>query len=478
MARRKAKTSRARPGSRRGEGCAREHHPLLTFTKRLFPGYQETRLHRYLGAKLTQFLLDVECEKSPRLMLCIPPRHGKSEIGSVHLPAWVLGERPDWPLMHVSYTADLSNAFSRRVRNLLKEDAYREMYPDVKLAPDSRSVAYWNLDAPHRGVFTSAGVGGPITGKGGKIVIIDDPVKNRQDADSEAFRQMQREWYGSTLYTRLEKGAGVLLIMTRWHTDDLGGYVTTGAGTDEVPTDAERWETVNLPAVCDSLSDPLGREIGETLWPEKYDALAMANIRGTLSNRDWMALYQQTPVAAEGNMLHVPRVKDHKGQVPKHLHVLQGWDLAISEKSTADYTVGVTIGLDPKTNDLYVLDLVRGRFDFNRTLAELDRAAQEWRPLVVAIEQVAYQAAALQEARRRFLHPLMGVKVTRDKVSRAMLLADKIDAGQVFAPKDAPWWRDLETEWLSFPSGSHDDTIDACGVALEAFSAMKSWRCA
>lgn len=459
----------------------RDRIPLLSLTQTLYPAYTATPVHRLIAHKLEDFLLKVEAGLAPRLMITIPPRNGKSELGSVHFPAWVLGEQPDWPIIHVSYTADLSNGFSRRVRNIIKSPEYQTMYPGIHLASDSRSVAYWNLEHPHRGCFTSAGVGGPITGRGGKIVIIDDPVKNRQDADSEVFRQMQRDWYGSTLYTRLEgAGAGIVLIMTRWHTDDLGGYVTQGAGAEEVPEDAHRWEILNIPALCeDPNTDPLSRKVGDPIWPEKFPVSYLDNIRGTLPQRDWLALYQQRPVAAEGNLLHCPKIHDSGGLIPRNLVILQGWDLAISEKNTADFTVGFTVGIEQGTGNLWLLDVSRYRGDFNVTVAKIQEQWEKWNAVAVGIESVSFQAAILQEVRRRHATiPLCEIKVTRDKVSRATALADRIDSGKVYANKNAPWWRDFESEALAFPNGSFDDQVDAISVALETFQKMKQWRVA
>jgi predicted phage terminase large subunit-like protein len=445
--------------------------------QRVSPFYEFYPFHRHLSLELSRFLSAVEREESPRLLLTVPPRHGKSELCSIHFPAWVLGEHPDWSMIHTSYTADLSNGFSRKVRNMLKGEEYQRIYPGVKVSYDSRSVGYWNLEEPYRGTFVSTGVGGPITGRGGKVVLIDDPVKNREDADSEVFRASQRDWYTSTLYTRLEKGAGIILVQTRWHTDDLAGYVTTGAGTDDKPVDAARWRIVNLPAVCESASDPLGRAIGDPLWPEKYDAEALANIEGTLPLRDWLALYQQRPVAAEGNLLHAGKMHDTR-RVPQRLYILQGWDFAISEKSSADWTVGVTIGLDPQNLDFYWLDMVRGRWDFNTALAQINAQAVKWKPVAIGLEDVALQAAWLQESRRRYLHPFVGLKSQRDKVTRAMPLADRIDGGKFYVDKQAEWFKDAEEELLAFPQGSKDDIVDALSKTIEAFVHMKQWRVA
>src|SRR6185503_16738897 len=229
---------------------------------------------------------------------------GKSVLSSVLLPAYALGRNPDWPVIHASYGAELSNDFSRRVRNLLREPAYQECFPGVLPAGDSASVQRWGIQG-RRGVFISLGVGGPATGRGAKLVVLDDPVKNAEEADSEVYRARQRDWYASTLRTRLESGAGICLIQTRWHVEDLAGYVTMGAGSDEPP--AEDWEVVNLPAIAGE-EDPLGREPGEPLWPEKYDLAALDAMRRQMPPRWWMALMQGSPVAAEGNFFEVPKI--------------------------------------------------------------------------------------------------------------------------------------------------------------------------
>src|ERR1700687_1160784 len=293
---------------------------FLEFTLAVRPGYQASRLHQFLAQKLQEFLFAIERGESPRLILTMPPRHGKSLLASVALPAFALGRNPDWPVIHASYGADLSNDFSRQVRNLLREEAYQAQFPGVRPASDSASVSRWGVEGRH-GAFVSSGVGGPLTGRGLKLGIIDDPCKNHADADSELFRKRQRDWYASTFRTRLEQGAGILLILTRWHTDDLAGYVTTGAGSDELP--GEAWEVVNLPAIAGS-SDPLGRLPGEALWPEKYDLAALEAMRRQMPPRWWEALMQGSPIAAEGNFFEVGKIR-HSASAPTGLRVYQGW---------------------------------------------------------------------------------------------------------------------------------------------------------
>jgi predicted phage terminase large subunit-like protein len=433
---------------------------LLAFTLQVLPHYQPASLHRYLAAKLEVFLAAIEREESPRLLLSMPPRHGKSQLASISFPAYVLGKHPDWPIIHTSYAADLSNDFSRDVRSLLRSPEYQHCFPGVLPASDGGSVERWGI-AGRRGVFVSTGVGGPLTGRGAMLAIIDDPVKNAQEADSELLRARQRDWYTSTLYTRLEKGAGILLIMTRWHEADLAGFVTTGAGTDEPP--AEAWEVINLPAIAGK-QDPLGRAPGEALWPEKYDLAALQRIEKQVAPRWWHALYQGTPLAAEGNFFEVRQIR-HAIPERASLQIYQGWDLAISTKTSADYTACATIGVDSDQN-VYLLDLTRGRWTFNETMERMGELARIWKPVSIGVEVVSYQSAAFQEATRRYLLPFREVRPEKDKQVRAQLLADRIACEKVSANKQASWWRAFEVEALAFPTGAHDDMVDAAVCAL------------
>ena len=439
------------------------------FVSAVFPGYVWTPFHRFLAAKLEAVLLATEREESPRLVLSVPPRHGKSQMASVFLPAYALGRNPDWPLIHASYSAELSNDFSRQVRNLLHEEEYQACFPDVQPARDSRAVDRWGIQG-RRGAFVSTGVGGPMTGRGSKLLVIDDACRNAQDADSEVYRKNQRDWYSSVARTRLEKGAGIVIIGTRWNLEDLIGYVTTGAGSEEPP--AEEWEVVNLPALAEE-NDPLGRQPGEPLWPEKYDVAALQAMQRQMPPRWWRALMQGQPVAATGNFFRMDLLQH--AEAPEGLKVYQGWDLAISEKTSADYSCGATIGVDSEQN-VHLLDIVRGRWSFNETMSRMAEAAGVWKPVSIAIESNGYQAAAFQEASRRYMLPFHEVKASRDKQVRAQLLADRIEAGKVLADKRRAWWREFETEALAFPTGAHDDQVDATCHALQLASNLPWWQ--
>jgi predicted phage terminase large subunit-like protein len=402
----------------------------------------------------------------------MPPRHGKSLLASHCFPAWTLARFPDWPLIHTSYTADLSNDFSRKIRELLGSQEFAARFPEVQLDPMSRAAERWQIKG-RRGFFVSAGIGGPITGRGARVALIDDPLKNAEEADSEVVRARHRDWYTSTLYTRLERGGGIVLIMTRWHPEDLGGFVTTGAGTDEPP--ADNWEILRFPAYAE-LDDPLGRKEGEPLWPEgSFNTEILERYRRQLPLRHWEALYQQNPVPAQGHMLEVDKIRPLPETLPPSTRLYQAWDLAISTKQTADYTVGATIGVDAETN-VYLLDCDRARYSFAETQRRFALNAKKWKPVRIGIETTGYQSAAFQAARDKMLLPFVEMKPHKDKAVRAQLLADRISIGKVFGDTSAPWWRNFQLEALAFPAGAHDDMVDAFVTALTLASRGRQWR--
>jgi hypothetical protein len=263
---------------------------LLAFTRTTYPGYQPAPHHRLIIEKLEA----VERGDLRRLMLFVPPRHGKSELASVRFPAWYLGKEPRRKIIHTSYGGTLSYKFSRRVRNLVRSPLYRRLYPGIEITGDAAAVQFWawTYRGEEAGAFNSAGVGGGITGEGCDLLIVDDPVKDAKEALSLTVRDDCYEWYSSTAYTRLDRSANaIVLIMTRWHEDDLAGRLLQAQAEG-----GERWEVIDLPALAEAgRPDPLGRSPGQPLWPERFDAERLAVIRTTVRDQWWEALYQGRP---------------------------------------------------------------------------------------------------------------------------------------------------------------------------------------
>lgn len=248
---------------------------LLGFTKFTFPRYQVSHHHRLICDALEK----VERGECRRQMIFMPPRHGKSELASRRFPPYALGRDPDREVISASYGADLATDFGRDVRNIVAGKEYHALFPDVRLAGDSSAKNRWHTN--HRGGYVAAGVGTAITGRGADIFNIDDPVKDRAEAESETTRNGIWAWYRSTAYTRLMKNASIILTMTRWHEDDLAGRLL-----EQAEKDGDKWEVLCLPAISPE---------GKALWPERYDRVALDQIRRVLELREWGALYDQNP---------------------------------------------------------------------------------------------------------------------------------------------------------------------------------------
>lgn len=434
---------------------------LLSFTRRMYPRYETGRHHVLIADALER----VAAGEVRRLMIFTPPRHGKSHLVSVHFPAWYLGRHPDRHVIATSYSAGLAYSFSRQARNLF---AAPDWPYSARLARDAKAVGEWRTT--DGGGYVSAGVGGPITGKGADILIIDDPVKNAEEAASTLTKEAQWEWYGSTAYTRLHPGGAIVLCMTRWAEDDLAGRLL--AAQDE---GGERWEVLRLPALAEgdpAAPDPLGRAPGEPLWPAWYDAAALDTIRRATGSRTWEALYQQRPVPAAGALFKrdwLTAALVGADTVPPDLHWARYWDLAASTKTTADYTASARVAIDWRTGILYVRDVIRGRWEWPDVRALIVQTALAERGTVVGVEEALHGLAAVQELRReRALAgvALVGVRVDTDKLSRALPWAARAEAGKVALVR-GPWVDDFLGEACAFPYGAHDDQVDAVSGAVQ-----------
>ena len=328
---------------------------LLPFVERTNPEYHAGWVHKDICQRLENFSKQVENKESPRLMLFMPPRHGKSTLASIAFPAWHLGRHPNHEFISCSYSGSLAMSFSRKVRQLLREPLYKNIFDKTRLDKDSQSVESWNTT--NGGGYVSAGVGGGITGKGANVLLIDDPVKNREDAESDHNRDLIWDWYTSTAYTRLSPGGGVLVILTRWHDDDLAGRLLRFAEEG-----ADQWEVVKYPAIAEEDEDY--RAEGDALHPERYAVDALDQIRKAIGPRDWSALYQQNPVSDEGDYFARDMIRYFEPEEIEYdrLKYYTAWDLAIGQRDRNDYSVGITVGVD-EYDQMYVVDVVRGKYD-------------------------------------------------------------------------------------------------------------------
>ena len=459
---------------------------LLPFIKASESGYMPGWVHKDICQRLEQFSADVIAGKSPRLMLFLPPRAGKSVIASVNFPAWHLGNNPDHEIIACSYASDLAEAFSRKVRAKLREKEYQQVFPKTKLDPSSQSAGAWLTT--QGGGYVAAGVNGAITGKGAHILIIDDPVKNRIEAESETNQKNTKDWYTSTAYTRLAPGGGVLVILTRWHDMDLAGQLQ-----EDEAKGGDAWEIVEYPAIA--LEDERFRKKGEALHPERYDEKAFAQIRRAVGERDWWSLYQQKPVADDGEYFKRDKLLMFDDDDIRHQDLVfyQAWDFAIGKNERNDYSVGMCVGIDMYDN-IYVVDAVRGKFAGDEIVEQMLDFYERWQPDTVGAERGQIEMAIepfmnkrIQERRLYAMHIQKLSTGRRDKELRARSIQGRINQGKVFFRREAEFTKDLTNEMLRFPNGKHDDQVDALawlGVMMDEFVAKgrppppkkKSWK--
>lgn len=476
---------------------------LLDFITYTYPQYQVGAVHELLAEYLEEVEYYVQTGGRVgigRLMVFMPPRHGKSEQVSIRFPTWFLGRNPNLRVILASCTASLAEGFSRQARNLIQDTSYRAVFgdlstvdPPVAISPDSRSVNEWNLAPPHRGGLKAAGVGGAIIGKGAHLLVIDDPFKGRKEAESETYRDRVDNWYRSEAYTRLAPGGAVILMHQRWHEDDLAGRLLRRMVDDP---SADRWTVLNLPALAEDWAgevqddeviqaakqgwwkgvDPLDRQPGDPLWPGRFPLERLEGIRANVGGYDWDALYQQRPRPLEGALIKAYEIKQiRRSDAPedRYLTRVRYWDLAVSGSDRADWIVGAKLGR-AKDGRIYILDVARfpGPWaDARRRIIEVMRS--DGPTVEQGVEVAGQQGGYYQELSRdqRLLGvPLKSVnpKEGGDKEVRANVWASRIPDGLIYLIKDAGWDVDgFLAECVAFPKGAHDDQVDGVSGAVQ-----------
>lgn len=442
------------------------------------------------------------------------PTHN-SELASIRLPAWHLGRFPHHEIINVGYNLDLPMEFSRKVRELLRDPAYQALFPEAQLDATSQATESWRLTKG--GGFKAAGVGGGITGKGAHILIIDDPIKNMEEADSADRRQLLDYWYQSTAYTRLAPGGGVLVIQTWWNYDDLAGRLqqrmAASKGSDQWQVvrypalsdegyeyrDENTWEIVRSPEALDPIPEgyTLLREKDTALHEERYSTKTMMNFKENMFPRVWSALYQQRPVPDEGVYFKKEWFQFLPTNTITHDHnVYTAWDFAIGTKQQNDYTVGATVTQDP-SGSVVVEDIHRmkgGTFDIVEAMLNTAESFSKvgGGSYILGVEDgqiwKAIEPVLRQRMNERKLFPSIQVlKPLSDKAVRARPLQARLDQRKLWFLAGTSWLEDTLQELLRFPGGAHDDIVDALAWAVRLTldnaprrvtppKAAKSWK--
>ena len=402
-----------------------------------------------------------------RLVVQVPPRHGKSQLVSRLFPAYYLLKHQDRFVAVTSYGATLAEGFSR---------AARAFYLDAggRLNPAAQSVKIWETE--QRGGLWAVGVGGAATGRGAHLGIVDDPIKDRKEAESATIRSGLRDWYGSTFRTRIEPdGGAIVVVQTRWHEEDLVGQVLENeAGVEE--EDREGWHVIDMPAIAEAWEDRPelpecvtveedAREPGEALCPERYNIRALSKIRAAVGEREWAALYQQSPRPSGGNIIDPDWFKWFDAAPEKFSRVILSVDCTFKDADTSDYVAMVVLA--QSGGQFYVLDVVNERMDIIKTMTRIDAKVRQWRPAAVLVEAAANGHAVMQLMKQRVPN-MIGIKPSEggSKTVRVQAVAPIVEAGSVHLPTRGTWVEPFVSQCSMFPAGKNDDMVDAFAQGL------------
>lgn len=432
---------------------------FLSFVGEVWPTFIGGRHH----ARMAEAFERVARGECKRLIINMPPRHTKSEFASYLLPAWFLGKYPGKKVIQTSHTAELAVGFGRKVRNLVDSEAYKKIFPELALQADSKAAGRWNTSKG--GDYFAIGVGGAVTGKGADILIIDDPHSEQEAALAQVNPEIYDkvyEWYTSGPRQRLQPGGSIVIVMTRWSLRDLTGQVIKSSAS----RGGDEWEVIEFPAILPS---------GNPLWPEFWSIDELEKLHTELPNGKWMAQYQQQPTSDSSAIIKREWWKKWPSEHPPQCdYILQTWDTAFEKNTRADYSACTTWGIfyndeDGGQANIILLNAFKERMEW----IELKRTAfehyKDWEPDNILIEKKATGAPLIYEFRAMGI-PAMEFSPGKgqDKISRLNAVSDLIASGKVWVP-DTRWAEELVDEIASFPSGEHDDLVDATTLALARF---------
>jgi len=461
---------------------------LIDYALLMLDSYHPEPFHYLIADRLEA----AERGDIPRLMIFMPPRHGKTELSSRLFPSWFLGRNAQKEVIASTYSAELAASFGKDARNYVKSAEFKEVFPQASLSQDASARTDWEVyhqvnNRTRRSKYFGTSVGGSATGKGAHVFIIDDPVKDRAEANSKTIRDRIWDWYTAVAYTRLEeRRSAVVLIMTRWHEDDLAGRLLAKEMETALAPDSdsdrfnENWEVLSLPAIAEKdekfqifnpdYQERLGSEFfsrkkGAPLYPRKFPLDRYLSIRA-VDEPDFVALYQQRPSIEEGEIFKEQWWTYYgDSDLPSNVvFSVQSWDTGSTRNESSDPSVGITAVFDGL--NVYLTDLTRGKFTYPDLKQLILDEYKEHRPHKVVIEYKSSGIDLVEDLKQTIL-PVEPFHVRGDsKLARAMSVTSLIEAGRVKLPRNAPWLTDFIDELKKFPNAKHDDQVDSLSQLL------------
>ena len=447
---------------------------LIEFCKHMQPDYKVGKHHRVLA----NLLMAIAKGDEDRICVNMPPRHGKSQLVSIYFPAWFMGKYPTKKVLMVSHTTDLAVDFGRKVRNLIDSDAYREVFPGVSLASDSKSAGRW--DTNHGGTYYATGVGSALAGRGADLLLVDDP-HNEQDIINGNFDVFDKayEWFTYGARTRLMPGGRVAIVQTRWHQNDLTGRVTLDMTQNER---SDQYKVVEFPAILEVKRVVDGAEtmVEKPLWPEFFDLTALHRTKASMPVFQWNAQYQQNPTSEEASVVKREWWNEwEKDDPPKCEYIIMALDAAAESHNRADFTALTTWGVffneeregpGANTYNIILLNSIKKRVEFPELKEMAIGEYREWEPDAFIVEKKSSGTALYQELRRTGI-PVGEYTPHRgsgDKLARLNSVADIVRSGLCWVPQTR-WAEEVVEEIAGFPFMANDDLVDSTVMALMRF---------